>query len=570
MYIVKDGERRLIDDATFPYWRDLGWAEWGSAAPTTAELLTQLGPTLSSTYVGAGQSLTTFGLTDATTDIATVFAAAIAAGARHIVVPAREAAWPALAKILLTDVWVRFEPGARISFDHAGQGAELLRSRLTGASFTSIHTGPATIADATSATYGYPAREVVLRDDCTIDGGYYQEYATTGLHVLGAHVRYVGPVTIKHIRHQQGWGNAVHHDTEACHDVRGTGPFIIEDCDRGIETEDGAHDVVLSGGGHLKDIYPKGYAGQASAATYATYTFVLDGHSHEGGGGVQGIVYDGTWVIENCGGGVTFIRSSGTNDADLPRDCRVGEVRIIGRGLASGYEDIAMQGRNNHVGRAHFEVGSGVAGGTFRVRGYPAGSSGNTVGAVASEGAATAALTYQGLGAGLSIGAPDRDFCSTLGSDPGLMAAVAAGGNVTWPTASQASLIRIRARRTMTITKLVWLAGTASGNYDIGLYDASGTRLWSKGSTPFPTGLQTETVSPAVTVREGDDFYVAMVADNTTASMKGAAVASAELTKSLTGAPVNLGVGSAIPLPATVALGSTAVLRVPAITVREA
>lgn len=351
-----------------------------------------------------GTSLTQVGLTNATTDIGALINAAFADGYKHLIVPYRAEPWPALTKIAASDVWLEFEAGARISFDHALIGLELTESRLTNGSFTSIHTGPASSEDATSATYAYPARSVVVRDNVLIDGSYYQEHATEGIVMLGAHIRITCALRFKNLRHQRGWAHAVHAGGSDVHDVRCTGPVIIEDCDRGIENEDGAHDIVYSGGGYLKNVYPNGYAGQGSAVTYENYTFVLDAHAHEGSGGVQGIQFDGTWVVENCGGGVSFIRSNGTNDADLPRNCGIQEVRFIGRALASGYKDIDLQGRNHRVGRAHFDVGAGIAGGTFYINGQAA-SANNVVESVAAESAATPMVTDSGTG--LRVGAVD-------------------------------------------------------------------------------------------------------------------------------------------------------------------
>jgi hypothetical protein len=63
-----------------------------------------------------------------------------------------------------------------------------------------------------------------------------------------------------------------------------------------------------------------------------------------------------------------------------------------------------------------------------------------------------------------------------------------AGG---WGTADKAVFHPIRISHPVIARKLHWIAGaTISGNYDIGLYDATGRRLASSGSTAVPgTGV---------------------------------------------------------------------------------
>ncbi len=67
----------------------------------------------------------------------------------------------------------------------------------------------------------------------------------------------------------------------------------------------------------------------------------------------------------------------------------------------------------------------------------------------------------------------------------------------------------------MTITKISLYIATSSGNIDVGLYDSSGTRVVSLGSTASPgTGVRTFTV--ASTALTAGQYYVAFAADNTT------------------------------------------------------
>lgn len=163
-----------------------------------------------------------------------------------------------------------------------------------------------------------------------------------------------------------------------------------------------------------------------------------------------------------------------------------------------------------------------------------------------------------------------KDFLSTLGTEPAVAQIVAAGGSVAL-AANAACLTRVKAPRAISIAKLLWVQGTQSGNYDIGIYDASGVRLWSKGSTASPTGgLVTETVSPAVSIPKGDVFYVAFVNDNATATLRAITLVSAELAKTLTGVPSSVTVATSFPLPNPIVIGTTTLTRLPLVVIREA
>lgn len=442
------------------------------AAGAIAQVATA-GSALSKKLVGAGVSLTAYGLDDSTTDIATVIAAAIADGKRHLVVPYRAAPWPSLTTITLIDTWLEFEPGARISFNHHAAGAALLRSRLSRASFTSIYNGPASADDATSLNYTFPAREVTLVEDSVIDGGYYHENACNGIHFTGAHNRINCALTFKHIRHQRGWAAAIHTAGAACFDNRITGAVHIDGADRGIENEDGAHDIQYLGGGYLKNVYPIGYTGQGSAASYENYTFVMDlGHSHENEGAVWGVVYGGTWTVENSGCAVTATRSTGTNDSDMPRDSRVDEVRVIGRAISTGSRDIDLQGHNLTIGRAIFEEGAGIAGGTFRIRSFPTSTNARVDRVVAKTDSARPVLTDDGTGLvvnGQKLPLPSTNRTNTFLSLPNRPVTTSNGlGNGTIRTAVMYIPTRV------TIDQLgteITVAGNAGAVMRVGIWD---------------------------------------------------------------------------------------------------
>lgn len=341
---------------------------------------------------GLAYSLTRAGLGDATTNITTLISGAVAAGRRHIVIPYRATPWPMTTQLTATDVTIEFEPGARVSLNMAtGLAMDLTRCTLVNASFTSPFTGPITTGN--HASYALPARGLLFRDDCRTEGDYYHEYATTGIQVIGARCRIMGDATFTGMRHRTGWAEAIHVDggLGGVYDFVCHGQVTVTDSDRAIEVEEGVYDITFLGGGRFTDVYPNGYTGQPVDATgpdgeaYATYTFTIGVHSHTGGGGSRNVRYHGHWEMTDCGSGVSFIRSSGTNDSDMPRDCYVESVTIRGLALAPGYQAVALQGYNNRVDRVHFTTGSGIAGVLFRVRGY--GGSGNVVKTVTADSA---------------------------------------------------------------------------------------------------------------------------------------------------------------------------------------
>jgi len=324
------------------------------------------------TYGAHAYNLRAAGLDDATTNIATVMTAAIAAGHRHLLIPYRATPWPLTTRLDAADVWIEFEPGARISFDMNARAMDLTRARLTNASFTSAYTGPTTAEDNNvSGPYGnLEAREVRLNDGCVVEG-YYHENASHGLNITaGSHIT-IRDAAFKNIRHMNGWGAAIHIAGGSSFNIRIDG-VRIENADRGIEVESGARDVWAEGG-HLKNVYPVPYAGQP--AGFATYTFVLDAHSHEGESACINITYR-NFLLENCGGGVTFIRSNGTNATDLPRNCLAENIRILGRVMTTGYETIAVQGYNNLIRGVHLMEGAGITS-LMRARIWGGGSENN-------------------------------------------------------------------------------------------------------------------------------------------------------------------------------------------------
>ena len=300
-------------------------------------------------------SLYDHGLDAETTDITPLISAAVAAGARRITIPYRAEAWPLTTRLDASDVWLDFEPGARISFNIDARAMDLTRVRLTNASFTSPYPGPSSAVDNNSAGhYVSFAREVRLNDGCVVEG-YYHENASGGINITAGSDISIRDASFANIRHYKGWGAAIHIAGTSAYNIRIQG-VTIASSDRGIEVEAGARDVWAEGG-HQTAVYPIGYTGQPE--DYATYTFVLDAHSHDGESFCSNVVYR-DWLLEGCGGGVTFIRSTGTKGADHPRNCVAEDIRILGNVMTTGYEMVAVQGYSNRVRQVHMMAGAGL------------------------------------------------------------------------------------------------------------------------------------------------------------------------------------------------------------------
>ena len=156
------------------------------------------------------------------------------------------------------------------------------------------------------------------------------------------------------------------------------------------------------------------------------------------------------------------------------------------------------------------------------------------------------------------------EFMSTLGNSPAN--AIAGVTSNTLAGANQGLAVKVRPHRNLSLTSLRWFTGTVtSGNYDIGIYDAAGNRLWSKGSTPWPAvsvGI-TETVSPAVALTAGTDYLIVFTGDNITGAWRGLSEALSDQTLLLDGSQWCRSVSSVFPLPATITPGSTRAGRIP-------
>jgi hypothetical protein len=200
------------------------------------------------------------------------------------------------------------------------------------------------------------------------------------------------------------------------------------------------------------------------------------------------------------------------------------------------------------------------------MRGYGVGSDGvgGTIGA-------TVVRSRNDVDGIADAAATQVDFCSTVGSNPAV-AALSAVGSAVIGAANTGIVMPVKPHRNISLAVLEWIAGTTSaGNYDIAVLDSTGARLWSKGSTAWPTASATvtETVSPAVSLIAGQTYYVVLAADNATATYKGLNVTS-NLLKLVTGAAHSRTVGSIFPIPSNVTLGSALTGKLPVVMLREA
>jgi hypothetical protein len=92
-------------------------------------------------------------------------------------------------------------------------------------------------------------------------------------------------------------------------------------------------------------------------------------------------------------------------------------------------------------------------------------------------------------------------------------------GGVVWPLANLAMYVPVVLPFQATVYKMSFIVVTASGNYDIGIYDESGHRLVSKGSTVVPAAGIAVVDTADVTLGMGC-YFLAMCIDNTTASIR--------------------------------------------------
>lgn len=342
--------------------------EEAAAAATDYHVITAGGAKLYAKAFDNTINLEQLGLSASTTDVQPLLVTAVTTiGARKVIVPYQAAAWPMLTQWSGSNCEVYFEYGARISFNMDARAMILFNVKLVNASFTSNRTGT-----PNSTTHPSDTRDVVLNANCIVEN-YYHEYATAGLTIgSGNNVR-IRNARFANIRHYKGWGAAIHCYSTSTYNVHASG-ITITDCDRGIECEDGAHDCWFTSG-KMTNVYPNGYGGQPG--DYAVYTFTIGAHSHDTDPACYNIHFR-DWYLVDCGGGVGFILSTGTDGTRAPHNCSAENIRIAGFTLTAGYEAVALWGYNNVVENITFEAGSGINS-QMKVRFYPSGATKNQV-----------------------------------------------------------------------------------------------------------------------------------------------------------------------------------------------
>lgn len=97
---------------------------------------------------------------------------------------------------------------------------------------------------------------------------------------------------------------------------------------------------------------------------------------------------------------------------------------------------------------------------------------------------------------------------------PSVITAIAGVG---WPSANRALFFPFRVPVPVTVYKMACGTGTGStGNFDLGIYDAIGTRLVSTGSTAKTTASSDRIVDVTDTLLLPGLHYLAMATDGTT------------------------------------------------------
>lgn len=125
------------------------------------------------------------------------------------------------------------------------------------------------------------------------------------------------------------------------------------------------------------------------------------------------------------------------------------------------------------------------------------------------------------------------------------------GTSSPWPTANMAQIIPFRLMRPFTIQHLFLYNGsTVSGNFDIGVYNAEQKLILSTGSTAQAGVSAIQRATVAATTLPAGDYYLALVVDNTTATVMVTTSGSSSNSNAMDAAGVRQ-MASAFPLPAS-------------------
>jgi hypothetical protein len=135
-------------------------------------------------------------------------------------------------------------------------------------------------------------------------------------------------------------------------------------------------------------------------------------------------------------------------------------------------------------------------------------------------------------------------------------------GNNTWFSANAALFVPFRLSRPFVFNTIFVISGTASGNIDVGVYSADGTRLVSKGSTAMAGTSVVQSFAVTSTTLGPGQFYFAAAIDNTTGSVAGlGAGAGAGIAYEKMFGMAQM--ASAFPLPATATFATVTTTNIP-------
>lgn len=95
-----------------------------------------------------------------------------------------------------------------------------------------------------------------------------------------------------------------------------------------------------------------------------------------------------------------------------------------------------------------------------------------------------------------------------------------AGVTAAWASANAAYYFPMWLSEPTTITQAFFETGTASGNVDLGIYDATFVRKVSSGSTAASVTNGTQVINLTDTLLDRGYYWMAMAADNTTLTVR--------------------------------------------------
>jgi len=120
--------------------------------------------------------------------------------------------------------------------------------------------------------------------------------------------------------------------------------------------------------------------------------------------------------------------------------------------------------------------------------------------------------------------------------------------SIAWPTGNLAMYYPFRIPYAVTVTGIQILNGASvSGNVDVGIYSAEGTRIASSGSTAQAGASSIQTIALTSTILAPGQYYIALAFDNSTGTTAITALATFQFAR----AYGVLKQATAFPLPAT-------------------